>query len=145
MPTGTVLAQVPRAGTEVDEGSAVSIVVALPETETAAEESTSSAQGDTATQRLIVLLPISFRGRCGALAGAPALSVGSVYCVDSSGIELWVFEFASEPELQSSYAARHATLASAASMLALKAPLRRATAGCVDASCAPLPRRERRW
>ncbi len=104
--TGTVLAQVPPAGTEVDEGSAVSIVVALPETETAAEESASSAQGDTATQRLIVLLPISFRGRCEAVAGAPALSVGSVYCVDSSGIELWLFEFASEPELQSSYAAR---------------------------------------
>ncbi len=102
---GTVLAQVPRAGTEVDEDSPVSVVVAVPET--GAPQTTTSAVVITDGENvLIALLPISFRDQCRAVAGAPPLSTASVYCVNSIGIELFAYQFASDADLQSSYAAR---------------------------------------
>jgi predicted SnoaL-like aldol condensation-catalyzing enzyme len=91
--TGSVLSQVPPAGTEVDEGTDVSIVVALAET-------------DTASEATIVLLPASFSTRCSPVAGAPALSTASTHCVNSNGLEIFAYQFASQTDLESSYAQR---------------------------------------
>lgn len=100
---GTVLAQVPRAGTEVDKDSPVSIVVAAPEPDAVPTSTESTGiQGNT----LIAILPASFRERCQAVAGAPPTSIASIYCINSSGIELFAYRFASQADLEESYAAR---------------------------------------
>ena len=104
---GTVLAQVPAAGTEVDEGSAVSIAEATSEPETTqAGTSSGGAVLSAESTALIALLPVEFRARCGAVAGGSPLRTGSVYCVNSDGIELFAYQFASQADLDSAYAAR---------------------------------------
>lgn len=106
--TGSVLSQVPPAGTEVDEGTDVSIVVALAETDTTAEATDTTQQGTVTveTNTLIALLPASFNTRCSPVAGAPPLSTASTHCVNSNGLEIFAYQFASQTDLESSYAER---------------------------------------
>lgn len=104
LPAGTVLGQQPSAGTEVDEGSRVSIVVAAPTTVVTQAPASSSPSGFSAEQTaLIAGLPPEFRERCASVAGAPSSSAASVYCIDTDGIEIFVYQFTSVPDLQGAY------------------------------------------